>query len=133
MKKLLSLLAVFFLAIGIVGCSGSAVQSTDPKGVNEKIEKKESFVLVASSTTCAYCKEYEPIVKEFTEKMPDVSVVKVDIDKISDQTEKNDFITKFVISGTPTTIMINKGEVKMTKSGALTEAQLEELANQYLK
>ncbi|WP_423364164.1 thioredoxin family protein [Mycoplasma sp. P36-A1] len=132
MKKLLSLLTVFFLAIAIVGCSKSSVEVVDPAKVTEKIDAKESFILVASSTTCEYCKQYEPIVKEFTDKKENVNVVKVEIDQISDQSEKSNFINKFVISGTPTTIIISKGEVKMTKAGVLTEAELEDYTSQYI-
>ncbi|MDH6603864.1 thioredoxin-related protein [Bacilli bacterium PM5-9] len=130
MKKFLSVLALLFVCIGLVGCNSSSTAT--PSDVEKKIEAKESFIVVVTSTTCSYCEEYKPIVKKFTDDIKDASLMEVVIDKL-DNDEKNDFIVKYAISGTPTTLFFKDGELKTMVARVLSENELEEMYNEYVK
>ena len=133
MKKLVSILSLFVLCIGLVACSSSSeVTKATPADVNTKIENKESFIVVVSSDTCSACQAYRPVIKEFINKVDDASLIEVVIDNLEGQ-EKNDFIIKYSITGTPTTLFFKDGELKTMVGHVISEPELEEMFNTYLK
>lgn len=133
MKKILLSALALFIVITISACSGAGGKDISPSQLNEKISAKETFVLVASQSTCGACKAYEPTVEEFIQKDKDIKLYDVVIDKVSDAQEKNDFLTKYNITGTPTTLFFKDGELKTMVEGVISLDKLESLSNQYVK
>ena len=131
MKKIISILALLVLAIGIVGCSSS--NTVSPADIDKKIENKESFIVIASSDTCSACKTYKPIVEEFTKKVEDASLVEVVIDKAQEDEDLGNFVLKYSITATPTTLFFKDGKLKTMVARVLTEGELENMYNQYVK
>lgn len=134
MKKILSILSVFILALTLVGCNSSKdIKEVQPAEIQKKIDNKESFIAIVTQTTCTYCKEYTPIVADFVKKETKVDVVDVVNDKIDDEQARIDFMQKYAITGTPTTLFFKNGELKSMVTEVLTLEKLDELYNQYVK
>ena len=131
MKKLFSFLILMALSIGLVACGSS--NQIQPSDLAKKIENKESMIVEVSASTCSYCKQYEPIVAEFTKKNPDVTVLNIVLDKIKDPDEKSNFVLKYAITGTPTTLFFKDGELQSTVTRVLSLNELEEMYNEYVK
>ncbi|MEG0364947.1 MAG: thioredoxin family protein [Erysipelotrichales bacterium] len=130
MKKLTKFLGIFFMVLFVVGCGA---QDKKPSDVAEAVKNKESFIVVASASDCAACKVYMPIVDEYSKENKDTKVLNVVIDELKEDQEKTDFIAKYNVSATPTTIFFNKGEVKTIKTGTLSKDELVDFTKDYLK
>jgi len=108
MKKILMLLFLTVLTICITGCSKykgyTEISYTD---LQTKLQNKESFVFVIGSSTCSACAKYETTMKKVIKKYQ-VEVFFIDINKLS-LSEQPNFESKFVISGTPTTVFVKDG------------------------
>ncbi len=77
----------------------------------QKMEKKESFVLLLSKTDCSHCKDYKPKLSRVAKKYK-VTIYYMETDLI-DENDYNNFQNKyFKIDGTPTTIFVINGEEK---------------------
>ncbi len=78
--------------------------------LQEKIDNKDSFILVVSREGCPHCAEYLPVLRKVLENNK-VTAYLVDIAKFSkeDRTYLNSIAN---VSGTPTTLFIEKGEEK---------------------
>lgn len=78
------------------------------KEVMEKIENKDTFILVVSQTECTHCLAYKPkldkVAKEYN---LDVYVIEVDL--ISEE-EDVELKKHFNYDGTPNTIFVKNGE-----------------------
>ena len=79
--------------------------------VVEKINNKESFVLLLSQTTCAHCMDFKPKLAEVAKKY------KVEIYYLETNLLGADALAKFKVDyfsfdGTPTTIFVIDGEEK---------------------
>ena len=75
----------------------------------EKMNNKESFVLVVSRTTCSHCIDYKPKLKEIT-NLYDIDIYYIDYDKESNKNQEK-FFNDFDLDGsTPITIFIKKGK-----------------------
>lgn len=77
--------------------------------IKEKIENKETFILIISQSTCSHCATYKPKIKTITEDYG-IKAYYIDID-----TEKNKdtLLKEFKLSGsTPTTLFFNEGKEK---------------------
>jgi len=130
MKKLLSVLSLFVLVIGLVGCGSSSTAT--PGDVESKIENKESFIVVVSASTCSFCKDYEPIIEDFQKQETDVTVIEVVIDEL-DAEDRNPFVTKYNITGTPATLFFKDGELTSVRSGVLSLTELTNAFERYVK
>ena len=107
-------LAIFVLIIAILLVNyantpkpGSFIQ-LDYKTLTKKVENKDSFILVASKSTCSHCASYKPkietIVKEYG-----IDVYYIDFDDEDENTQK-EFLDKFNLDGsTPITLFFKKG------------------------
>ena len=96
------------------------------KELQEKIDNKDNFILVISREGCSHCAEYIPILKNVLEK-DKVTAYIVDIAKFSkeDKTYLNSIAN---VSGTPTTLFIEKGEETTTMNrivGSTTKRNIE--------
>lgn len=134
MKKIMNIFAVLFVAIALVACgNSSSIKKVDSSDIQTKIEAKESFITLVSSSTCAACKDYDPVIEEFQKENDKLTILDVQIDKIKNDDERTKFVNSYSLSATPTTMFIKEGKVVATKEGALTKIELKELSDQYLK
>ena len=76
--------------------------------VMEKIENKESFILVVSQTTCPHCSEYKPVISKVL-KDNDLIAYYVEFDTFSDD-EKKEFNSIINFDSTPMTVFLKNGE-----------------------
>ena len=108
-KMLLVVLSVIFLT----ACS--TVKTYDEinyKNLNSMLDKKEKFILFIGSTTCSACDTYKVTLNKVIEKYS-VDIKYIDLSKLSEE-EESELVSKFPISGTPTTIFIEDGKEKDT-------------------
>ena len=91
----------------------------------KKIEKKDSFVLCLSQTTCSHCADFKPKLKEVAEQYK-VELYYMETNLLNEeQTESLKKIVAF--SGTPTTVFITDGEEKLVAnriSGDISKEKL---------
>ena len=90
--------------------SGSNLKEIKYDQMMEKVDKKETFIVLFSQTTCSHCQAFKPklavVAKEYNLKIYYLETDKVAADDYK-QLKKN-----FSFSGTPTTLFIIKGEEK---------------------
>lgn len=76
--------------------------------LREKINNKETFILLISQTTCSHCAEYKP---KFKRVLAETKVTAYYIEKdLLSETEEAELKSIANISGTPTTVFIVDGE-----------------------
>ncbi len=75
-----------------------------------KLEKKESFVLCLSQTTCSHCAEYKPKLKQISKQYKTYLYYTETNLFTEEQTDNFQNIISF--KGTPTTVFITNGEEK---------------------
>ncbi len=78
------------------------------KELDEKINNKDSFILVISRTDCSHCASFKPKLKSI---LSDNNIIAYEIatDTLS-ESESKKFKKLFTIQGTPTTVFITEGE-----------------------
>lgn len=76
--------------------------------VIEKIENKESFVVVLSQTTCNHCASFKPKMKRVANKYK-LEVYYIEVDLLSKE-ESTEFKKYINFEGTPVTVFIKNGE-----------------------
>ncbi len=74
----------------------------------EKMENKDSMILVITKNGCSYCELYTPVFKKLVEEYKLVTYY-INVSTFNDE-EYNYYKSKFTISGTPTTVFIKDGE-----------------------
>ncbi|MGN0902216.1 MAG: thioredoxin [Succinivibrio sp.] len=70
------------------------------------------------ATWCGPCKMIGPYLEELAEELPDVKIVKVDIDKNSA------YATKYGVMSIPNLLLFKKGEIVNRQIGALPKSEL---------
>lgn len=95
------------------------------KELQEKIDNKESFILLFSQTDCPHCAAFKPIFKEVLAKH-DITAYEIQIDTLT-QEEKNQLSTVANVSGTPTTVFIENGVEKSTSTRLKGEATADKI------
>ncbi len=95
------------------------------KELSEKLDKKESFILVITRTDCSHCAVYKPKLKEV---LRDNNIIAYEIatDKLSTK-EKAAFNDIANVSGTPTTIFIVNGEEETTTNRLIGDVSTEKI------
>lgn len=78
--------------------------------ITEKLDNKESLVLLISQTTCTHCNSYKPKLEDVANEYK-INVYYIDIDLL-DEDEYDDLNSRlsFASSGTPLTIFLKNGE-----------------------
>ncbi len=82
--------------------------------------KSEKPVLVDLwAPWCMPCRWYSPVIEEVSEKMKDkLTMVKINVD------ENQEIAAKYGVEAIPTTLLVEKGEVKASFVGAMQKDQL---------
>ncbi|MGN0915760.1 MAG: thioredoxin [Succinivibrio sp.] len=70
------------------------------------------------ATWCGPCKMIGPYLEELAEELPDVKIVKVDIDKNSA------YATKYGVMSIPNLLLFKNGEIVNRQIGALPKSEL---------
>jgi len=137
-KKLIMIIILIVITLSIIGLiyAGTTLHKEEKeennhlveisfKELQEKIDNKDSFILLLSQTTCSHCAEYRPVLKKVL-KNYNIYAYEIATDKLDkEQTAKLKDIAN--ASGTPTTVFIENGEEKNTGNrlvGAASESKL---------
>lgn len=129
MKKLLSIVALFFIVITLTGCTSGNANASD---VQKQVDNKESFLLYIGSTTCAACQAFNPTYEEFKKDHSDYKTTAVKLDQLSEE-DNATLVKKYHVAATPTLVFIKKGEVTSSVEGSRSKAELEKLYAKYIK
>lgn len=95
--------------------------------VIEKINNKESFVLVISQTTCTHCISYKPVLESVAKKYK-IKTYYVDVNLFSEE-EDNEFKKYVSYSDTPSTLFIKDGEETTRANRIVGEANEEKIVS----
>ena len=108
MKKVL----ICLITILLVGCGKPKYTEINYEQLKEKLDNKETFVLLLGSDTCSACANYETTM---TKVMKDtkIEIFYVNLHLLSEE-DYNKVYSKFVVNSTPTTIFIKDGEETTT-------------------
>ena len=87
------------------------VKEINGQQLAETIEQNDKVFVDFFATWCGPCKMLAPILDEVAEKHPDVTFVKVDVDRNLDATRK------FRVSARPTLVYIENGTEKRRNVG----------------
>lgn len=78
--------------------------------VMEKVNNKESFILLLSQTTCTHCMDFKPKLSKVAKEYK-IKVYYLESDLLTDE-EDDELKSHFSFRGTPTTIFVVNGEEK---------------------
>lgn len=87
----------------------------------EEVKKNETVLLDFWATWCGPCGMIAPILEEFADKHPEVTVGKVNVDEAADLAEE------FKIMVIPTLVVLKNGEVVNKSTGVISLSAMEEL------
>ena len=116
-KKKIILAIAFLLLIGIVIIGlllfksinkYSNITSITPSNLEEKINNKETFIVVITQTGCMHCENYLP---EFNRTLKELQLEAYQLNVTGLSNEESTILNKYInFSGTPTTIFYRNGE-----------------------
>ena len=87
----------------------------------EEVKKNEVVLLDFWATWCGPCQMIAPILEEFADTHPEVTVGKVNVD------EAPDLASDFGIMVIPTLVVLKNGEVTNKSTGVISLSAMEEL------
>ncbi len=129
MKKKLSI--IFLLLIGITLLTGCDKNNKDEDNSNlvsitlseleEKVENKETFILVITQKDCSHCAEYKPVLEKV---LKDYNITAYELDEQEFTEEERGRLSAIAtVSGTPNTVFITEGKEKSTSDRIVGAAQ----------
>lgn len=129
---LIILLILLFVSLGVLYIRKKEEENTLVYEINmqqleEKINNKDTFILVMTQTGCVHCQSYLPTIKKVSREYG-VTFYVLNRAKLSKE-EYNRLNDIANISGTPTTIFIVDGEEKTTLNrltGSIEKSRLVE-------
>ena len=89
---------------------------------NEVLKSDAPVIVDFYATWCGPCKMLSPVLDEFSEKHPDIKIVKIDVD------EETPLAIKFGVASIPTLLLFKNGEKVNQTLGYQTIDQLENFA-----
>lgn len=97
------------LIINILNPKKGNLIALNYKQVQSKIKNKDSFILIASASTCSHCAEYKPkLIKIAKEYKINIYYIDYDLESSKDQKE---FLNNNKLNGsTPITLFIQNGK-----------------------
>lgn len=109
MKKIITILVMVFL---FTGCANlfpkyTTYENIDYETFMEKINNKETFVILVWKTGCEYCEAFDPILEEVI-KEKEVKIYGIDMSKLNEE-EWPIVTNKTLTKGTPTLVYFEKG------------------------
>lgn len=108
MKKIVIGLTLLMCIIGLTGCNkNSTYTQINYNELQSKLENKESFVFVIGQSGCSACAMYKETMEEVI-KDKKVEIFYLGLDTLNDE-EYSKIYSKYVITGTPTTLFIKDG------------------------
>lgn len=137
-KKVLFIVGALIVILSIVGLIYASItlnksEENEEKHLieitfselKEKINNKESFILLISQESCSHCAEYKPVLKKVLTKH-DLYAYELQINKLStkESAELKDIANT---SGTPTTIFIENGTETNTSTRLVGTKQSSEI------
>lgn len=88
----------------------------------DSITAKGKVLVDFYATWCGPCMRLAPFVAELADEHPEITVVKVDVDRLQEAA------ARFQITSIPTLILFENGQAKKTVLGFMSKRQLEEFA-----
>lgn len=127
MKKLL----ICLMTILLVGCGNPKYTEINYEQLKQKLDNKDTFVLLLGSDTCSACASYE---KTMSKVMKDtkVEIFYVNLHNLSEE-DYSKIYSKFVVTSTPTTIFIKDGEETSTYNRIVGAAKYEDVIDSLKK
>ena len=95
--------------------------------LEEKLNNKETFILLISRSNCSHCAEYKPTLKKVLTDY-DIYAYEIEQDMISDE-ERKKLENIASISGTPVTVFIIDGKEQSTTNRIIGPADEAKLIN----
>lgn len=92
----------------------------DLEEFSTEINKTQNVLVDFFATWCGPCQMLSPILEKFAELHNDITVLKVDIDKM------RELAIKYEIEFVPTLVLIRNGQTIKSTSGVLSNSELEE-------
>lgn len=132
MKKKIIIIIMLCATILLTGCSHTIKYTKlDYSQLEAKLENKETFVLVISSSTCPNCTIYKEAIEKT--KTPDtLRIFYINVDDLSDE-DYSKLYSKYAYSATPTTLFIKDGIEKSTYNRIIGRVSSNELIEQLKK
>ena len=135
MKKVL---LVLFLLLSLTACnkkfSKGEVVTAYADEVLEKLENKESFIVYVGYDDCQSCKEFKPILNQLIENY-DITIYYLPTDdkQTEDQLNEIQYNYFYRMYWTPTTYIVEDGEVLAIKEQLIEYEELVEWLKEYGK
>ena len=103
------ILIAFLIIININNKKTGSLISLTYQQLQEKIDKKDDFILVVSQSTCSHCATYKPKLKIIAQDY-NLDIYYIDYDLEKDNIKK-EFLENYDLDGsTPTTMFIKNGK-----------------------
>ncbi len=87
----------------------------------EVMQSRSVVILDFWASWCGPCRMFTPIIEQFADEHPEVSVGKVNID------EQSELVERFGIMSVPTLVVLKNGEVVKKSTGVITKDAIEAL------
>lgn len=113
MKKIGTIMLAILIIFGLSGCKKyTTYTEISYTQLKEKMEAKDTFVLVVGAAHCSACKEYKTTMEEIIHDKQ-IEIFYIDMDNLTEE-EDAKLYSEFVVTSTPTTIFFKDGEQTRT-------------------
>jgi len=132
MKKLGTIILAILVVLGLSGCQKyKTYTEISYTGLKQKMESKDTFVLVVGAAHCSACKEYKVTMEEVI-KDKQIEIFYIDMDKLTEE-EDAKLYSEFVVTSTPTTIFFKDGEQTRVYDRIVGAADYNEVVKKLIK
>ena len=126
MRKILVLIMALFM---LTGCGNKTYDEISYDELNKMLEEKQDFILFIGSDTCSACNTYKGTLNDvISEYGTDVKYI--DLASLS-KAEESSIVSKFPITGTPTTVFITNGEEEDTHNRIVGSAKKSKIIKEF--